>query len=53
VQVPVETGLSDGAYTEILNDTVKEGDAVIVDANVSGKDAASAAPTTTARRSPF
>ena len=52
-QVPVDTGLSDGAYTEILNDTLKEGDAVIVDATVAGKDAASAAPTTTARRSPF
>ena len=53
VQVPVETGLSDGAYTEITNDAVKEGDAIIVDANVVGKDPAAAAPTTTARRSPF
>ena len=53
VQVPVETGLSDGAYTELTSDAVKEGDPVIVDANVSGKDAATTAPTTTARRSPF
>jgi hypothetical protein len=32
---------------------VKEGDAVIVDATVTGKDPASAAPTTTMRRPPF
>ena len=53
VQVPVKTGLSDGAYTEILNDDVKEGDIVIVDATVAGKESAASAPTTTARRSPF
>jgi HlyD family secretion protein len=53
VQVPVETGLSDGAYTEITDDSVKEGDTVIVDATVNGKEAAPTAPTTTQRRSPF
>jgi HlyD family secretion protein len=53
VQVPVKTGLSDGAYTEILNDDVKEGDIVIVDATVAGKESAASAPTTTTRRSPF
>ncbi len=53
VQVMLKTGLSDGAYTEILNDDVKDGDVVIVDATVAGKESASPAPTTTARRSPF
>jgi HlyD family secretion protein len=53
VQVALKTGLSDGAYTEILNDDVKEGDIVIVDATVAGKESASPAPATTARRSPF
>ncbi|HEX4447342.1 MAG TPA: efflux RND transporter periplasmic adaptor subunit [Polyangiaceae bacterium] len=52
-QVPIETGLSDGAYTEIAGGDVKEGDAVIVDATVAGKDSASAAPTATMRRAPF
>jgi HlyD family secretion protein len=68
-QVSIKTGLSDGAYTEILTPDpadpasagapappapgVKEGDVVIVDATVAGKEAATAAPTTTARRSPF
>ena len=74
VQVPIKTGLSDGAYTEIVtgepgdgdlrpaaagpatdppSGSVKEGDIVIVDATVAGKDVSTAAPTTTARRSPF
>jgi HlyD family secretion protein len=53
VQVPVKTGLSDGAYTEILNDDVKEGDVVIVDATVAGKESTPSAPTTTMRRPPF
>jgi HlyD family secretion protein len=75
VQVPIKTGLSDGAYTEIVtasagdgdpaagpaagpatdppSSSVKEGDIVIVDATVAGKDVSTAAPTTTARRSPF
>jgi HlyD family secretion protein len=69
VQVTIKTGLSDGAYTEIVSadsddagagaaaapsgPTVKEGDIVIVDATVTGKEATTAAPTTTARRSPF
>jgi HlyD family secretion protein len=52
-QVPVKTGLSDGAYTEILDDSVNEGDIVIVDATVAGKESAPTAPTTTTRRSPF
>jgi HlyD family secretion protein len=52
VQVPIKTGLSDGAYTEILNDDIKEGVAVIVDATVAGKESA-AAPTSTMRRPPF
>jgi HlyD family secretion protein len=52
-QVALKTGLSDGAYTEVLNDDVKEGDVVIIDATVSGKESAPSAPTTTARRSPF
>ena len=52
-QITLKTGLSDGAYTEILNGDVKEGDAVVVDATVAGKESASPAPTTTARRSPF
>ncbi len=53
VQVPIKPGLSDGAYTEITNDDLKEGDAVIVDATVAGKDPAAAAPTPTMRRAPF
>ncbi len=53
VQVPLKTGLSDGAYTEILNPDVKDGDLVIVDATVAGKESASPAPTTTTRRPPF
>jgi HlyD family secretion protein len=68
VQVSIKTGLSDGAYTEIVTPDpvdppgsppvpqspgVKEGDSVIVDAVVAGKDTTSSAPTTTARRSPF
>ena len=52
-QVPIETGLSDGAYTEIASGDLKEGDSVIVDATVAGKDPASAAPTATMRRAPF
>ncbi len=67
-QVTIKTGLSDGAYTEILTPdaadpaaaapapavAVKEGDIVIIDATVSGKETTTtAAPTTTARRSPF
>jgi HlyD family secretion protein len=84
VQVSIKTGLSDGAYTEIVTGTdpvdppnaadppaapapagsaatsgpraaaaVKEGDVVIVDATVAGKEMTTTAPTTTARRSPF
>jgi HlyD family secretion protein len=69
VQVSIKTGLSDGAYTEIVTPdaadppggaapvpagpSVKEGDVVIVDAVVAGKDTTTSAPTTTARRSPF
>jgi HlyD family secretion protein len=54
VQIAIETGLSDGAYTELTNDGVKEGDNVIVDATVSGKEPATSAPTgTQQRRSPF
>ncbi len=82
VQVSIKTGLSDGAYTEIVTgpdpvdpasaadpaapspspsaaapsaapSPVKEGDIVIVDATVAGKETTTAAPTTTARRSPF
>jgi HlyD family secretion protein len=74
VQVPIKTGLSDGAYTEIVTSagdgdpaagpaagpgsdpqsaSVKEGDIVIVDAVVAGKETSTTAPTTTARRSPF
>jgi HlyD family secretion protein len=64
VQVTIKTGLSDGAYTEIVTPdasdpnapapaSVKEGDIVIVDAAVSGKETTTAAPTTTTRRSPF
>ncbi|HTB71753.1 MAG TPA: efflux RND transporter periplasmic adaptor subunit [Polyangiaceae bacterium] len=82
VQVSIKTGLSDGAYTEIVTGSdpvdpanaadppapapatsaaapssspspVKEGDIIIVDATVAGKDTTTAAPTTTARRSPF
>ena len=67
-QVSIKTGLTDGAYTEIVTPDpvdppgsppvapgpgVKEGDIVIVDAVVAGKDATTSAPTTTARRSPF
>jgi HlyD family secretion protein len=52
VQVPIKTGLSDGAYTELLNDDLKEGESVIVDATVAGKET-SAAPTSTMRRPPF
>jgi HlyD family secretion protein len=79
VQIPIKTGLSDGAYTEILTGdpgdgaggasasvaaagaagsdppagSVKEGDIVIIDATVAGKDTSTTAPTTTARRPPF
>jgi HlyD family secretion protein len=69
VQVSIKTGLSDGAYTEIVTPDaadppggaapvpagpgVKEGDVVIVDALVAGKDTTTSAPTTTARRAPF
>ena len=68
VQVSIKTGLSDGAYTEIVvpdpvdppgaapvpaGPAVKEGDAVVVDAAVASKDTTTSAPTTTARRSPF
>jgi HlyD family secretion protein len=70
-QISIKTGLSDGAYTEVVTAAdaddagavpaaplppgpgVKEGDIVIVDATVTGKEATTAAPTTTARRSPF
>jgi len=53
VQVPVQVGLSDGAYTEITGGDVKEGDAIILDADVAGKDPAASAPTATMRRAPF
>jgi HlyD family secretion protein len=59
VQVPLKIGLTDGAYTEVLNTdvanvaNVKEGDVVIIDATVAGKEPASTAPTTTTRRPPF
>jgi hypothetical protein len=51
--VSVKTGLSDGSYTEVLNDEVKEGDLVIVDATVTGKETAPNAPSSTMRRPPF
>jgi HlyD family secretion protein len=53
VMVSVKTGLSDGSYTEVLNDEVKEGDLVIVDATVTGKETAPNAPSSTMRRPPF
>jgi HlyD family secretion protein len=53
VMVSVKTGLSDGSYTELLNDDVKEGDLVIVDATVTGKETAPNAPSSTMRRPPF
>jgi HlyD family secretion protein len=48
----VKVGLSDGAYTEILGNDLKEGDAVVIDATVTGKSSAGSAPTGTVRR-PF
>jgi HlyD family secretion protein len=38
VQVPVKTGLSDGAYTELTGEELAEGDLVIVDATMTGKE---------------
>jgi HlyD family secretion protein len=38
VQVPIKAGLSDGAYTELTGEELAEGDVVIVDATVNGKD---------------
>jgi len=37
VKVAVMTGLSDGAYTEVQSDLLKEGDAVIVGLEMNGK----------------
>jgi HlyD family secretion protein len=34
--IPVHLGLSDGAFTELLDGALKEGDKVVVDANTSG-----------------
>ncbi|MGH7269883.1 MAG: efflux RND transporter periplasmic adaptor subunit [Polyangiaceae bacterium] len=48
-QTQVRAGLSDGAFTEVIGDTVKAGDLVVVDATVNAKGAA---PTVTGRR-PF
>jgi HlyD family secretion protein len=38
----VKTGLSDGTITELVSGDVKEGDTVIIEANVAGKPASSA-----------
>jgi HlyD family secretion protein len=38
VQVTVKTGLSDGAYTELTGEELAEGDLVVVDATVTGKE---------------
>jgi hypothetical protein len=38
VQVSVKGGLSDGAYTELTGEELAEGDLVIVDATVAGKE---------------
>jgi HlyD family secretion protein len=40
--VDIKTGLSDGTSTEVASGDVKEGDLVIVEANVAGKPAGSA-----------
>jgi HlyD family secretion protein len=38
VQVNVKTGLSDGSYTELTGEELAEGDLIIVDATVNGKE---------------
>ena len=40
VQVPVKTGLSDGSYTELLGGDPAEGDLIVIDATVTGREAA-------------
>jgi HlyD family secretion protein len=40
--IEIKTGLSDGTITEIVAGDLKEGDAVVTEANIAGKPAASA-----------
>jgi len=40
--VEIKTGLSDGTITELVGGDLKEGDAVVIEANVAGKPASSA-----------
>lgn len=42
--VEIKTGLSDGTVTEVTSGDLKEGDLVIVEANVAGKPASSGGP---------
>ncbi|WP_394837607.1 efflux RND transporter periplasmic adaptor subunit [Pendulispora rubella] len=50
VPVRVHVGLSDGTYTEIVNGDLQEGDQPIIDATLTGKNAAPSTPSTSLPR---